>query len=214
MNHLNGMESEDYTYSDGYSNMSVRNSTGSISVSGGFEPLQGSQPTPKKTINPVTPTNKGNVSKVSWGETSGIYPTKTLNPTEKELNDPTKWDMNKVQQLMEARASIDYIYNNVNKDAHTNDIDAVGKDKLLAPYHLKDNFPEVPKQIKDLVKGRGFFYLASKADVKTPSISDKYWDQTIVKSYGPFTIEGEGMLQKVKFILFFIVLIQKRNENK
>ena len=37
----------------------------------------------------VTESNKGNISKISWGETSGIYPTANVNnPSEKEKSSP------------------------------------------------------------------------------------------------------------------------------
>jgi len=46
--------------------------------------------------------------------------------------------------------------------------------------------------------------LSSKSDASTPSISKKFWNETIVKSYGPFYNIGGGDVKKgATYIIFY-----------
>jgi RHS repeat-associated protein len=171
------------------------------------EPSEGQQ---DGGIQPVTDKNKKSISNVSWGETSGLYPTKTMEPTEKEKYTPALWDPEKVKQLLAARAAIDFIYNNRNSFAHTSKMNF--KDyfnRLLAPYHLKDNFPEVDAAIKNDASVK-FFYLSSDKDAKTPAISAKFWDQKIVKTYGPFYNIGGGDAKGHSMYIIFYKMVPKK----
>lgn len=165
----------------------------------------------KISIIGVSEENNDRVSDVSWGETQGIYPTKTMKPSEKELLNPAEWDAEKTEQLMEARANIDFIYNERNPAAHTDKVNLNDKaEKKLAPYHLKDNFPSVAPEIKNDENAK-FFYLANKPDATHTGISSKYWDQKIVKSYGPFYNRGGGDAPKGEiYIIFYSV--EKKNK--
>jgi RHS repeat-associated protein len=150
-------------------------------------------------IEPVSDKNKKNISKVSWGETSGLYPVnvkknskgRNIKPKNSELNNPENWDANLLQQLLKARAAINLLSSrNGQYYASSPNLDDP-IDKLLAAYHLTNNFPEVDSEIKDDSEVK-YFYLSSDANATTPSISSKYWDQRKVKTYGPFYAIGGG----------------------
>ena len=146
---------------------------------------------------------KGNISKVSWGETSGLYPTADMTPTQAELNDTDKRDEGKTTELMEARAGIDFIYNKRNDGADTDQIDLnYPSEKKLASFHLKDNFPGVAPEIKNDASV-GYFYLSPQKDAKHTGISGKYWDQKVVKSYGPFYNVGGDVKKGAVYIIFY-----------
>lgn len=161
-------------------------------------------------LSPVTAKNKDNVSSVSWGETQGVYPTKnTVNPSNSEKYDPTQWDEGKIQELLEARAGIDFIFNNRNDAAHTDGIDLNNPiENKLAPYHLKDNMPNVASEIKDN-ENVSFFLLADTPDAKHTSISSRYWNQVAVKSYGPFYNDGGGDAKKGQIFIIFYEAVRK-----
>ena len=164
----------------------------------------------KNSIIGVTEENKSSVSDVSWGETQGIYPTKSMKPSEKELQNPDEWDGTKTEQLMEARANIDFIYNERNSAAHTDKVNLNEKtEKTLAPYHSKDNFPSVAPEIKNDENAK-YFYLSNKPDAKHTGISSKYWDQKIVKCYGPFYNRGGGDAPKGEIYIIFYSVEKKK----
>ncbi|MFZ1787928.1 MAG: RHS repeat-associated core domain-containing protein [Saprospiraceae bacterium] len=159
-------------------------------------------------IVPVTDANKKNISLISWCETSGLYPTKTMKPSEKEKITPSSWDQELLEELLKARAAINLIATR-NKKRHSDNPDLTDPvEKLLAAYHLTDNFPDVDSEIKDdnTVK---YFYLSPNADAKTPSIDSRYWDQEKVKSYGPFYNAGGGDVPKGATYLHFYKAVKK-----
>jgi len=152
----------------------------------------------------VTEQNKTNISTVSWGETSGIFPTKD------NLYNPAKWDKEKLKELQKARAGIIEVEkrNSDVNNASPNMADPLTK--KLAAFHLKDNIPEADPEIKNDADVT-FFYLASTADTKTPSISTKYYDQKTVKAYGPFYNAGGGDAKKGDIFIIFYKPIAKAN---
>ena len=147
--------------------------------------------------------NKNNISKISWGETSGIYPTKDVtNPSNSELYSPEKWDSTKTAELLKARAAIHLI--GTTRNTHVKKLECKMKniEKTLATYHLIDNFPEVDSVIKNDADVR-FFYLTSKATKNTPATNPNYYNQKCVKSYGPFYNIGKGDVPKGPIYIHF-----------
>jgi len=166
-------------------------------------------PDQTQTIKPVNNNNKKNISDVSVGETLSLYPTKTMHPTNGELYNPSKWDPQKTADLLAARSAIDFLYNNRNNKFHTSDINLKDRiEAILAPYHLKDNFPNVDPLIKNDPSVK-FFYIGTAKDVKSPSIDSRYWNQRIVKSYGPFYNTGGGDVPRGPVYLIFYSATKK-----
>ncbi|MGL4629884.1 MAG: RHS repeat domain-containing protein, partial [Leadbetterella sp.] len=150
-------------------------------------------------VDPVNNNNKKNISTSSYGETAGLYPIKTekdakgnvIKPKNKDLFNPKTWDPHLLNQLLKARAAITLLSERGAK-LHNDSPDLNDPtEKLLAAYHLKNNFPVVDPEIKDDPEVM-FFYLSPNKNIKTPSISPKYWDQKTVKAYGPFYSIGGG----------------------
>ena len=166
------------------------------------------------TIKKVNDNNKSHLSKASYGETSGIYPTKNVdNPSQTDIYNPTNWDSNKKQELLKARAAIHLIGTTRNKNVRnatcpTNTTLA----KTLAAYHLTDNFPSVDDVIANDNDVK-FFYLSSQKKVETPSIDSRYYDQKCVKTYGPFYNVGGGDVPKGKVYIHFYKAIPKLKQS-
>ncbi len=171
----------------------------------------------QKGVTPVNEKNKKNISKSSYGETAGLYPVKTgkdkngkeIKPKNKDLFNPNSWDADLLKQLLKARAAINLLAAR-GASLHTDSPDLNDPiEKLLAAYHLTDNLPEVDSEIKD-DKDVMFFYLSSDKNKKTPSISSKYWDQTTVKTYGPFYSIGGGDAGTGAIYLLFYKAVKKQ----
>jgi len=166
------------------------------------------------TIKKVNDNNKSHLSKTSYGETSGIYPTKNVdNPSQTDIYNPTNWDSDKKQELLKARAAIHLIGTTRNKNVRnatcpTNTTLA----KTLAAYHLTDNFPSVDDVIANDNDVK-FFYLSSQKKVETPSIDSRYYDQKCVKTYGPFYNVGGGDVPKGKVYIHFYKAIPKPKQS-
>jgi hypothetical protein len=168
-------------------------------------------------VTPVNEKNKKNISTSSYGETAGLYPVKTgkdktgkeIKPKNKDLFNPNSWDADLLKQLLKARAAINLLAKRGaslhNDSPNLND----PLEKLMAAYHLTDNLPEVDSEIKD-DKDVMFFYLSSDKNKKTPSISAKYWDQTTVKTYGPFYSIGGGDAGTGAIYLLFYKAVKKK----
>ncbi len=148
----------------------------------------------KQNFVSLSDKNVQNIANVSWGETQGIYPTKnTSNPSSKELFNPSKWDPEKLDELLKARAAIQLIGTERNTQVRKDDINIKDNiEKILGTYHLKDNFPAVDPEIKNDPDVK-FFFLAKENDTKHSAIkTENGWNQSIVKSYGPFYNIGGG----------------------
>lgn len=137
--------------------------------------------------------NASNLSRTSWGETASIYPTaNTDNPSARELYNPEKWDAGKLEELQEARSGIEYISTNRNDHTQKDDVDLKDPiEKTVGGFHLKSNLPGVAPEISGDETVR-FFLLADSPDAKHGGISSRYYDQTAVKTYGPFYNSGGG----------------------
>ena len=169
-------------------------------------------PPTKKKLEPANTKNKHKISKISWGETSGLYPTKDVyNPKSSELYNPDKWDEQKTEELLKARAAIHLIGTKRNSTVRKSNCNMQGVEKTLATYHLTSNFPDVDPEIlnDDNVK---YFYLSKEPTTTTPSINSEYYEQECVKTYGPFYNIGGGDVPKGPVFVHFYKAVKKTNK--
>jgi hypothetical protein len=135
--------------------------------------------------------DEGIVSRVSWGETSGIY------PSENDKYDPSKWDKGILCQLLTCRSAV----HEVAKRGETvhKALPGSGKvEQMLKKYHFVENFPSADPEIADAeVK---WFYLSNKASL---SIHPTMRTLVSVKSYGPFYNNGGGDVPKGTVYIHF-----------
>ena len=103
-------------------------------------------PEKKKKLESVNDKNKKNISEISWGETSGLYPTKNGGKIPNYEN-PVNWDEQKTEELMKARAAIHLIGTRRNTQVFRAKCTLKGIEKILAKYHLTSNFPPVDAEI-------------------------------------------------------------------
>jgi len=123
---------------------------------------------------------EGTVSEVSWGETSGLYPSSA------DKYAPEKWDPDKTCELLRARGAIHEVGKRGEK-VHKAKPGNGGVEKILKPYHFIENFLPLDSEISDA--GVKWFYLSPKSELNThPTMSTLKW----VKKYGPFYNIGGG----------------------
>ena len=167
---------------------------------------------PPKIIK-ATESNKSHISKVSWGETSGIYPTSNVdNPSQADIYNPNNWDSDKLTELLKARAAIHLIDNKRNSNVRKSVCGMHGIEKTLASYHLTDNFPDVDDEIANDEMVR-YFYLSPEESVETPSINSNYYKQECVKTYGPFYNIGGGDVPKGRVYIHFYKAIPIKSKS-
>ncbi len=170
-------------------------------------------PEKKKKLESVNDKNKKNISEISWGETSGLYPTKNGEKIPNYEN-PVNWDEQKTEELMKARAAIHLIGTRRNTQVFRAKCTLKGIEKILAKYHLTSNFPPVDAEILN-DKDVKYFYLSSFPTEATPSINSDYYDQVCVKTYGPFYNAGGGDAKRgCVYIHFYKAVPKKESENK
>jgi hypothetical protein len=160
-------------------------------------------PQQTSTIIPYTDEKRGNISRVSFGETGGLYPTK--NGQKGSLYQPKDWDEQMTAQLLKCRAAITLVAGRGerHKTALPNTSNAV--ERMLAAYHLTDNFPPVDIEIASDPTVR-FFFLSPKKDAKHTGLNYDNWDVKMVKAYGPFYNVGGGDVPKgPTYVLFYSV---------
>jgi hypothetical protein len=131
----------------------------------------------------------GNISKVSVGETSGLFPTDS--GAANKLYRPSEWNPALTQQLLECRAAVTLIATRGERHHAVVPKTGTALERTLAAYHLKDNFPVVSSEILNdpTVK---FFYLSPDKNAVHTGLDYKTWDIRLVKSYGPFYNVGGG----------------------
>ncbi|MBI1836359.1 MAG: hypothetical protein HYR91_03740 [Flavobacteriia bacterium] len=154
--------------------------------------------------------NDGTVSESSWGETQGVYPTKNMDPSEAEKYDPAKWDADKTDLLLKARASINYIAENRNSDVQLDNPNAKSNiEQTLSTFHMTCNFPTVPTEITSDPSVTAFFLGTTKTDRHT-GLNYNTHDVKIVAAYGPFYNTGGGdVVEGAMYILFYSVKPKK-----
>ena len=134
------------------------------------------------TTCPVQST--GTLSKVSWGETSGLYPTKN------NLYSPDKWDGPKTCELLKLRSAVHEVAKRGEK-VHEASPGSGNIEQLLKPYHLVENFPGVDSEIAD-DKVKWFYLSHLESLTEHPTMSTL----TSVKTYGSFYNIGGGDVKK------------------
>ena len=169
-------------------------------------------PPSKKKYEKANSSNKNKVSKISWGETSGVYPTKNVrNPKNSDIYNPENWDGEKVEELLKARAAIHLIGISRNSNVHKANCNMKGIEQELATYHLISNLPDVDIEIlnDESVK---YFYLSPNKTAITPSINTNNYDQKCVKTYGPFYNNGGGDVPKGPVYIHFYKAVKRENK--
>ncbi len=152
-------------------------------------------------ISPCTVTTTGTLtlSEVSWGETSGIYPTR------ENLYKPDRWDQEKMCELLRARAAVDDV---AKRNSHVRKAKpgSGNIERMMRPYHCIENFPAPDKEIDVEVK---WFYLSSFPDkpITHPGASQ---EMVIAKTYGPFHNTGGGDVARGDVWLHFYKIAPKR----
>ncbi len=140
--------------------------------------------------------NKEDIGKVSWGETSGLYPT----TSNENLYQVGKWSAPIVHELLKARAAIEIVGRRGEEvQTHTPNLDD-NIQKMLATYHLKSNLPPADGEIEDNPNVK-YFYLDAKYDKKHTALNNT---QKTIKSYGPFYNIGGGDVAREKcYVIFY-----------
>lgn len=151
-------------------------------------------------VSPVTITTTGTLtlSEVSWGETSGIYPSR------ENLYKPDRWDQEKLAELLKARAAVTDV---ATRNSHVRKAKPGSNaiEQMMRPYHCVENFPALDREIDEGVR---WFYLSSFSDKPTthPGASQQ---MVIAKTYGPFHNIGGGDVQRGDVWLHFYRLAPK-----
>ena len=137
--------------------------------------------------------NTGTLSEVSWGETSGLY------PSEQNKFQPEKWDQTKTCELLKTRGAV-HAVGQRNQSVHK------GKPKESDPleqklkvYHLVENFPSLDSEIADAAVK--WFYLAIESD--KPDQHPGTTGTERVKTYGSFYNIGKGDVPKGQVFIHF-----------
>ena len=124
----------------------------------------------------------GTLSEVSWGESSSIYPTKNMTPTDQELYHPENWDTDKTCELLKARGAMHAIAQRGEKVRTGTPNPNEPAEVRTKPYHLTENFPPLDPKIAD-PEVKWFFHDPTPTAVHTGINRET---QQPVKSYGPF----------------------------
>ena len=143
---------------------------------------------------PVSAT--GTLSEVSWGETSGLY------PSSEHKYQPDKWDPAKLCELLKTRGAVHEVGKRGEKVHKSKPRAGDAIEQMLAKYHYTENFPAVDSEIADAqVK---WFYLSPDADKPAAHPSAK--GSVKVKSYGAFHNVGGGDVKKGDTYIHFYKL--------
>lgn len=141
----------------------------------------------------------GTLSEVSWGETSGLY------PSDQNKYQPEKWDPAKTCELLKMRGAI-HAVGQRGQSVHKSKPkagDAI--EQKLKVYHLTENFPALDSEISDTeVK---WFYLSPQSD--GPEVHPGTTGTTRVKGYGSFYNIGGGDVKKGDCYVHFYKLKPK-----
>lgn len=147
---------------------------------------------------PIVPT--GTLSEVSWGETSGLY------PSDQNKYQPDKWDPAKTCELLKMRGAV-HAVGQRGQSVHKSKPkagDAI--EQKLKVYHLTENFPALDSEISDTeVK---WFYLSAQSD--GPEVHPGTTGTTRVKGYGSFYNIGGGDVKKGDCYVHFYKLKPKK----
>lgn len=137
----------------------------------------------------------GTLSEVSWGETSGLYPTKD------NLYEPEKWDRPKTCDLLRARAAV-RVVGQRNPQVHKGTPGPGAIEQRLKPYHFVENFLALDPEIADA--GVKWFFLSPQSD--KPDVHPATTGTKRVKTYGSFYNVGGGDVAKGNVYIHFYKL--------
>ncbi|HUP43077.1 MAG TPA: DUF4157 domain-containing protein [Thermoanaerobaculia bacterium] len=143
----------------------------------------------------------GTLSEVSWGETSGLY------PSSKNKYDPSKWDAAKTCELLRMRGAVHAVGQRGERVHKGKPKENDSIEQKLKSYHLVENFPALDPQIKDA--GVKWFYLSPSAESSHPGIKG----EQRVKSYGKFYNIGGGDVARGDVYVHFFNL-KPKSESK
>jgi hypothetical protein len=144
--------------------------------------------------------DKGTVNRISWGETSGLYP--TTGPG--NLYKPAQWDQAKLCELLRARRAVAEVGTR-NKAVHSASPGSGAIEQMLKKYHYNENFPALDAEIADA--GVKWFYLSSSAT--GPAAHPGATGSVMAKSYGSFYNTGGGDVKKGDAWIHFYKLAPK-----
>lgn len=158
----------------------------------------------------------GTYAKIGYGETRGFYPSKD---GEKVSNKPKNWDYESSIELMAARAAIEVVAqrNSITHSGAIPSSDTNNAEYFQRQFAISENFPKVDPVIADDPEVT-HFYNASSADYIPGDtyVNTKYWDISIVKSYGPFYNASSmgDTKQGGKYYVVFYKVTPKPKETK
>ena len=141
----------------------------------------------------------GTLSEVSWGETSGLY------PSDQNKFQPEKWDQAKTCELLKTRGAV-HAVGQRGQSVHKGKPRASDPiEEKLKIYHFIENFPALDSEISDAeVK---WFFLSPDSD--KPDVHPGTTGTTRVKSYGSFYNIGGGDVKKGDVYIHFYKLKAK-----
>lgn len=142
--------------------------------------------------------NTGTLSEVSWGETSGLY------PSGQNKFQPEKCDQTKTCELLKTRGAVHGVGQRGQSVHKGKPKSSDPLEQKLKVYHLIENFPALDAEIADTeVK---WFYLSPNSD--TPEHPGAKGTMR-VKSYGSFYNIGGGDVKKGDVYIHFYKLTPK-----
>ena len=152
--------------------------------------------------------SSGTVSKPSWGETQGLYPT-TGGSNIKGKYNPKNWNHAMSNELLKCRAAIHKVSKRNSKVKNDSPDMKNNIEKTLSRWHLTENFPAVDPQVLDDASVK-YFYLSNKSDAKHTALNESTHDVTMVKKYGPFYNNGGGDVPAgPTYVLFYKAVLKK-----
>jgi hypothetical protein len=144
--------------------------------------------------------DKGTVNRISWGETSGLYPTSGAG----SLYKPDQWDQAKLCDLLRARRAVAEVGTR-NKAVHSASPGSGAIEQMLKKYHFNENFPALDTEIADA--GVKWFFLSSSST--GPAAHPGATGSVIAKTYGSFYNTGGGDVKKGDTWIHFYKLAPK-----
>ncbi|MDB4950665.1 MAG: hypothetical protein JWM27_3314 [Gemmatimonadetes bacterium] len=130
----------------------------------------------------------GTLSKVSWGETGGLYPI----TKEADVYKQGSWDASKVCEILRMRAAVHEVATRGQKTKSSSPPSGDKFAQSVKKYHFVENFPSVDATVA--VAEVKWFYLSN--DATTPASHPSVPGSTRVQSYGSFFNVGGGDVPK------------------
>ncbi|MFN6378635.1 MAG: hypothetical protein ACK4WD_05130 [Flavobacteriales bacterium] len=162
--------------------------------------------------NPEGMRTTGTTAKVGFGETRGLYPSKGWTEVG---GDPSTWDYQASQELMSARGAIEVVAKR-NTSVHPGATPSTNPNNVeyqQRQFAISENFPDVDPAIANDPTVTNFYNASSPDYIPGNSYVDRrYWNISIVKSYGPFynaSSMGDTQQGVPVYIIFYSVKPKK-----